>query len=1078
MSIKFGSNRFIPRPASGGDSLWQLYGANVVGLVDLANKVAIGTNAMLSDEELRVAGGIAATPSGAGNDAFVQVGSGSALALSGANSFRLIYNAGTGQAEISTNGGAFVPLGGGVGSAFVQNGNSFGVPAVLGTNDAHNLLFEVNGITLARLTTTNQFLIGQSHTIPIFNEVLSVAGGILSRPTVGGAGNDSYLQIGDGAGVAVSTANAGRFRYNAGVAQVSLNAGAYSDLMTSATLPLTAFVQNGNSFGSNAVLGTNDAFALEFETSGTTRGRFTSTGSLLVNNTATSHAELFRVTQSASGSAAAKATVFVDGSVTTTDSSSYNGIWVDATSAINSPDTANLVQGGIIRAFATGTASVALYGSQIVAAAGPGATGVTITQAIGVNGQVGFDAAAVSGAITNAYSFLASTNGVGAGKTIGTASGLVVNNLGAAQVTNAIGVDIGTQSGAVSANIGLRTQSPVVVATTGVSASESLRVAGGGALVDGTQFVASVSGAASINSAGASINIGNNADAFAINIGTGAAARTVTIGNVTGTTSLVLNAGTGNIDIGTGAQARTVRLATGGAAQAVTLGSTFATSSMTIDTGGALSIATSATNRTINFATAAANQTINFGSVSGTSSFNFFYGSAGWNTTQANATTGTPVGFVYTAGTHTGLSVAEATDANWNLGRTVTFGAGGTLATQRAYRVQGPTYASTAALTMTEVATLSVGIPIAGGNVSFTAGANAPTLPIDSGAAGGAYAIVNSPGIRVEGTTANATVGVSLLLKNTGSNASAMPAIGWQSNGNTLDATMGVQAGNAFNHQRFALLLRASSTLTPVLTISTQGGYRFTNPAPNDPATTPAGFLFTGTANGAVNTYATTVEANQVNFALNQTHTFATGAIASQRSFLIQAPTYAFSAASTVTDAATVAITSAPIAGAAATFTRSMAIWAQAGIARFDGGVGVKVTPGGTTVQGLAADFRKTYDPGLVAYVAGISVAQAYSPATGYLSILPAWWTIPAAINSGGGIGPPLNPGIRFTWSDGTTTDRFNTSIIAAITETRDSIDFNKDGLAIVEVSFIVNNTSGGAASVDFTSWTTDGNQF
>ena len=90
MSIKFGSNRFIPRPASGGDSLWQLYGANVVGLVDLANKVAIGANAMLLDEELRVAGGIAATPTGAGNDAFVQVGVGSALALSGANSFRLI----------------------------------------------------------------------------------------------------------------------------------------------------------------------------------------------------------------------------------------------------------------------------------------------------------------------------------------------------------------------------------------------------------------------------------------------------------------------------------------------------------------------------------------------------------------------------------------------------------------------------------------------------------------------------------------------------------------------------------------------------------------------------------------------------------------------------------------------------------------------------------------------------------------------------------------------------------------------------------------------------------------------------
>ena len=1255
MSIKHGSNRFFPRAGDGGGGvvppgagLWTLYGGTVVGLTDITETVAIGDTAMLSDEVLLVRGGITSAPTGAGNDAFLETGANDASVVSDASSIRIIYNSTSMQAEISTNGGAYVPIASGGASPWTAGGGAItevnpvnlvivGSGAaltaqqfqVLGESyfqpvaDSATVVQVANaaGSTLLSVDTTDSAVLVGGTVAPAFGagfvtyqvEVQSDLGGsgfvlrsadaaltgnllgfVESRGSVAaptaslnldvlgtiaftGYGSDNALDTtsavvvqasvdgvpgigyvpgridigtkpnggagptvprftirGDGfVGVAQSSANGseifgvtgdayvsgnlivdqnvdaltlsllgstaifidsddgstapvsavghGRVRYNNGVPawQVSVNNGAYYDLITSDTLPTIAFVQNGNSFGVDAVLGTNDAFELQFETSGTTKARITTGGALLVGATSTTYGELLNVTQSTGGSASSKASVYLTSAVTTTDSGGLIGARINATNAINSPDTAALVQGAFVRADTTGTASVQLIGIQTFAGAGASATGITASTAYGVNAVVGYDATAVSGAITTAFGLLVNHTGLGAGKTIGTINGLRVSNLGSAQVTDAIGIDIVTQSGASGLNLGIRSQSPVVIGTTNVSATESLRVSGGGALVDGTQFVASVSGAASVNSTGAAINIGNNADAFAINVGTGAAARTITIGNQTGATSVIVNAGTGNIDIGTTAQARTVRLATGAAAQTVTLGSTNATSSMTIDTGGAMNIATSATNRTINFGTAAANQTINIGSVSGTSSLNNFYGSAGYNVTQANATTGTPVGYLYTGGTHTGLASAEATDVNYNLSRTVTFGAaGGTIATQRAFRVQGPTYAAAAALTMTEVATLAVGIPVAGGNVTFTTGATAPTLPTDSGAAGGAYTIVNSPGVRVEGTTANTTVGVSLLLKNTGSNATALPSIGWQSNGNTLDATMGVQAGNAFNHQRFALLLRANSTLTPVLTISTQGGYRFTNPAPNDAATTPAGFLFTGTANGAVNTYATTVEANQVNFALNQTYTFATGAITAQRSFLIQAPTYAFSAASTITDAATVAITSAPIAGAAASFTRSMAIWVQSGISRFDGGVGVKVTPGGTSVQGLAADFRKTYDPGLVAYVAGTSVAQAYSPATGYLSILPAWWTIPPAINSGGGAGPPLNPGIRFTWSDGTTTDRFNTSTASALTETRDSIDFNKDGLAIVGLSWIVNNTSGGAASVDFSAWTTDGNQF
>ncbi len=55
---------------------------------------------------------------------------------------------------------------------------------------------------------------------------------------------------------------------------------------------------------------------------------------------------------------------------------------------------------------------------------------------------------------------------------------------------------------------------------------------------------------------------------------------------------------------------------------------------------------------------------------------------------------------------------------------------------------------------------------------------------------------------------------------------------------------------------------------------------------------------------------------------------------------LFQAPTYAFATgSSTITDAATVAITGAPILGTNAVFTRSMALWIQGGVLRTDGGI-------------------------------------------------------------------------------------------------------------------------------------------
>ncbi len=80
-------------------------------------------------------------------------------------------------------------------------------------------------------------------------------------------------------------------------------------------------------------------------------------------------------------------------------------------------------------------------------------------------------------------------------------------------------------------------------------------------------------------------------------------------------------------------------------------------------------------------------------------------------------------------------------------------------------------------------------------------------------------------------------------------------------------------------------------------------------------------------------------EAIDINFNLARTVQFATGALTTQRAYLIQAPTYAFVGASTLTNAATLAISAAPTAGTNATITNTYAFWVQAGAARFDGRV-------------------------------------------------------------------------------------------------------------------------------------------
>lgn len=112
----------------------------------------------------------------------------------------------------------------------------------------------------------------------------------------------------------------------------------------------------------------------------------------------------------------------------------------------------------------------------------------------------------------------------------------------------------------------------------------------------------------------------------------------------------------------------------------------------------------------------------------------------------------------------------------------------------------------------------------------------------------------------------------------------------------------------------------------------------WTAPQTFAPTAVTSGVQTAVTVTAAANTGLTaSTEVPGFNYNGNRTQQWATGALATQREVVFQAPTYGFVGASTITTAATVAISGAPTAGTNATITNPLALWVQAGASRFDG---------------------------------------------------------------------------------------------------------------------------------------------
>ena len=124
----------------------------------------------------------------------------------------------------------------------------------------------------------------------------------------------------------------------------------------------------------------------------------------------------------------------------------------------------------------------------------------------------------------------------------------------------------------------------------------------------------------------------------------------------------------------------------------------------------------------------------------------------------------------------------------------------------------------------------------------------------------------------------------------------------------------------------------AGQTRDLVLRAGTFGGVVIITPAA---ATSGVQTGITFTAPASTGQTAST-ESPEVLFTL-ATKTWATGAITTQRFVRITQPTVAFASASTLTSAATLAISGAPIAGTNATLTNTFAFWVETGQSQFGG---------------------------------------------------------------------------------------------------------------------------------------------
>ena len=311
------------------------------------------------------------------------------------------------------------------------------------------------------------------------------------------------------------------------------------------------------------------------------------------------------------------------------------------------------------------------------------------------------------------------------------------------------------------------------------------------------------------------------------------------------------------------------------------------------------------------------------------------------NLTQTNFSSGVAssgaldvFNFTTPASTNQTLST-ETIGVRFNMSASIQH-ATGAITTQRDFVIDSRTHTFVGASTITDAATLYItGEPIAGTNATIT---NAMSLWIPSGNVNiGTAARTGQRLLRIGQDTAIVDIG-----SRVASTAQGAIYLSQTTPSNTNYNIAGDSTFSIINSP-----LAVANTNAVYISHASTLNYTF---FPNRISFTP-----TATVSGATDVFNFTTPAstNQtlstetigVRFNMSATIQHATGALTTQRDFVIDARTHSFVGASTITTAATLAISAAPIAGTNATITNGYALWLQSGSMLISSGILSVVAP-------------------------------------------------------------------------------------------------------------------------------------
>ena len=119
-----------------------------------------------------------------------------------------------------------------------------------------------------------------------------------------------------------------------------------------------------------------------------------------------------------------------------------------------------------------------------------------------------------------------------------------------------------------------------------------------------------------------------------------------------------------------------------------------------------------------------------------------------------------------------------------------------------------------------------------------------------------------------------------------------------------------------------------------------------------------------------------------------------------------------------------------------------------------------------TAVQGLGANYARSLNLASQEFPVGFNIMATETPATGYRSIIPVKWTVPAKVGN-------LDPVLVFGFTDLSTVGRF---ISGGASESHAvDVSFQKEDLTIIRVEFAINNVGGSPETGDIGLFSVEG---